>query len=126
MDPINSLSQMLAILRRQMSERATKLRGQSAAAPSSSPERADTADELRDIRRKVQERIQALDADDERRHGKAVRIFLEGVFRREFGDSMLSDPAFYALIDDVQLAMESDPKINQTLHQLVKELAEGS
>ncbi len=126
MDPVNSLSQMLAILRRQMSERATKLSGQSAVASFSSPERAATAEELRDIRRKVQERIRALDAHDERRHGKAVRIFLEGVFRREFGDSMLTDPAFYALIDDVQLAMESDPKINQTLHKLVKELAEGS
>ena len=40
--------------------------------------------------------------------------------------AMLTDPAFYALIDDVQSAMESDPEVNQTLHQLVKELAEGS
>ncbi len=127
MDPVNSLSEMLAILRRQVSERAAKLRAHPAVGPSSSPEStAATAEELQDIRRKLQERIRALDADDERRHGKAVRIFLEGVFRREFGDSMLTDPAFYALIDDVQLAMESDPKVNQTLHRLVKELAEGS
>jgi len=127
LDPINSLSQVLAILRRQMSERAAKLRAPSAGALPPSPENAaTTAEELQDIRRKVQERIRALDAGDERRHGKAVRIFLEGVFRREFGDSMLTDPAFYALIDDVQSAMESDPEVNQTLHQLVKELAEGS
>jgi len=127
LDPINSLSQVLAILRRQMSERAAKLRAQPAGALLPSPENAAaTAEELQDIRRKVQERIRALDPGDERRHGKAVRIFLEGVFRREFGDSMLTDPAFYALIDDVQSAMESDPEVNQTLHQLVKELAEGS
>jgi len=110
-----------------MSERSAKLPAHPAVGPSSSPEStAATAEELQDIRRKVQERIRALGADDERRHGKAVRIFLEGVLRHEFGDSMLADPAFYALIDDVQLAMESDPKVNQTLHQLVKELAEGS
>ena len=125
MDPVSNLSQVLAILRRQMSERSAKLGPQSTLARASTPESAAAAaQELRDVQKKIQQRIRALDADDERRHSKAVRIFLEGVLRREFGDAMINDPAFYALIDDVQLAMESDPGTNESLRGLIRRLAE--
>jgi hypothetical protein len=127
MDPVNNLTQVLQILRRQMSERSAKLGDHSALTPSSSSEgTAAAAEELRDVQKKIQARIRALDPDDQRRHSKAVRIFLEGVFRREFGDAMINDPAFYALIDDVQLAMESDPAVNDTLRALIGRLAEES
>jgi hypothetical protein len=122
-DPVNSLSQVLAILRRQMSERGAKLGTSTVAAPSLSSENA-APDGLLDVQKKIQERIRALDPKDERRHSKAVRLFLEGVFRHEFGDSMLADPAFYMLMDDVQDAMESDSGINQTLRELISEIAE--
>jgi hypothetical protein len=125
MDPVNNLSQVLAVLRRQMSERSAKLGPRSMPAGASTPESsAAAAQELRDIQKKIQLRIRALDADDERRHSKAVRIFLEGVLRREFGDAMINDPAFYSLIDDVQLAMESDPATNESLRGLILRLAE--
>ena len=124
MEPVNSLSQVLSILRRQMSERAGKLGTQSALSLSRSAENTPaSAEALRDVQRKVQERIRARDPNDERRQSKAVRLFLEGVFIHEFGDSMLTDPAFYMLIDDVQLAMESDSGIDQTLRRMVNELS---
>jgi hypothetical protein len=123
-DPVNSLSQVLSVLRRQMSERASKLGSHSALSQSRSAESAITADALLEVQRKVQERIRALDPNDERRQNKAVRLFLEGVFSHEFGDSMLTDPAFYNLIDDVQTAMESDSQIDQALRRMVKELSE--
>jgi hypothetical protein len=123
-DPVNSLSQVLSVLRRQMSERSAKLGNQSALSPSRSAENATSADALVEVQRKVQERIRALDPDDERRQSKAVRFFLEGVLSYEFGDSMLTDPAFYNLIDDVQTAMESDSAIDQALQRMVKELSE--
>jgi hypothetical protein len=108
-----------------MSERGAKLGTSTVAAPSLSSENAAAAaDRLLDVQKKIQERIRALDPKDERRHSKAVRLFLEGVFRHEFGDSMLADPAFYMLMDDVQDAMESDSGINQTLRELISELAE--
>ena len=125
MDPVNNLGQVLAILRRQMSERSAKLGARPGPARGSTPESAPAAaDELRDIQKKIQLRIRALDADDERRHSKAVRIFLEGVLRREFGDTAINDPAFYSLIDDVQLAMESDPGTNESLRGLIRRLSE--
>jgi hypothetical protein len=108
-----------------MAERSTKLGPQSTVARAYTPEgSAAAAQELRDVQKKIQLRIRALDADDERRHSKAVRIFLEGVLRREFGDAMINDPAFYALVDDVQLAMESDPGTNESLRGLIQRLAE--
>jgi hypothetical protein len=125
LDPVNNLGQVLAILRRQMSERSAKLGPQSMLAPASTPEgAAAAAQELRDVQRKVQLRIRALDVDDERRHSKAVRIFLEGVLQREFGDAMINDPAFYTLIDDVQSAMESDPGTSESLRGLIRRLTE--
>jgi hypothetical protein len=125
LDPVSNLGQVLAILRRQMSERSARLGPQSMLARTATPEsEAAAAQELRDVQKKIQLRIRALDADDERRHSKAVRIFLEGVLRREFGDAMINDPAFYALIDDVQLAMESDPGTNESLRGLIRRLAE--
>jgi hypothetical protein len=125
LDPVNNLGQVIAILRRQMSERSAKLGPQSTLARASTPEgMAAAAQELRDVQKKVQLRIRALDVDDERRHSKAVRIFLEGVLRREFGDAMINDPAFYTLMDDVQLAMESDPDTNESLRGLIRKLAE--
>jgi hypothetical protein len=123
MDPVNNLGQVISILRRQMSERSAKLGPQLARASTAESEAA-AAQELRDIQKKIQLRIRALDADDERRHSKAVRIFLEGVLRREFGDTMINDPAFYSLIDDVQLAMESDPGTNESLRGLIRRLCE--
>jgi len=123
-DPVNSLSQVLSVLRRQMSERSAKLGTQSAVSQSRSAESAVTGDALLEVQRKVQERIRALDPNDARRQSKAVRLFLEGVFSHEFGDSMLTDPAFYNLIDDVQTAMESDSEIDQALQRMVKELSE--
>jgi hypothetical protein len=122
-EPVNSLSQVLSILRRQMSERAGKLGAQSLATARSAESPAPVAEALLEVQRKVQERIRALDPNDEKRQSKAVRLFLEGVFRHEFGDSMLTDPAFYALIDDVQVAMESDSGIDQTLRRMVNELS---
>ena len=124
MDPVNSLSQVLSVLRRQMSERAVKLGTQSALSQSRAAESAATGDALLEVQRKVQERIRALDPNDARRQSKAVRLFLEGVFSHEFGDSMLTDPAFYNLIDDVQTAMESDSEIDQALQRMIKELSE--
>ncbi|HZR68369.1 MAG TPA: hypothetical protein VFB01_04855 [Burkholderiales bacterium] len=123
MDPVNNLGQVISILRRQMSERSAKLAPQLARTSTAESEAA-AAQELRDIQKKIQLRIRALDADDERRHSKAVRIFLEGVLRREFGDTMINDPAFYSLIDDVQLAMESDPGTNESLRGLIRRLCE--
>jgi hypothetical protein len=124
LDPVNSLSQVLAVLRRQMSERAAKLGTSAPIGSSSASNGAAAAEALRDIQKRIQERIRALDPNDERRHNKAVRIFLEGVFRREFGDTMLADPAFYTIIDDVQSAMEADPGVSQTLRRVIEELAE--
>ena len=123
MDPVNSLSQVLSILRRQMSERAGKLGAQSLATSRSAESPAPAAEALLEVQRKVQERIRALDPNDEKRQSKAVRLFLEGVFLHEFGDSMLTDPAFYTLLDDVQFAMESDSGIDQTLRRMVNELS---
>jgi len=71
------------------------------------------------VQRKVQGNASAHSTpNDEKRQSKAVRLFLEGLFRHEFGDSMLTDPAFYTLIDDVQFAMESDFGNRQTLRRI--------
>lgn len=54
------------------------------------------------------QRIALISPDDEDRHRKAVRIFLQSELLREFGDGLLNDPQFGTMLDAVQEQMTQD------------------
>lgn len=54
------------------------------------------------------QRLQAIARDDPERRRKAVRLFLESEFAREFGGELLNDPAFPQMLDAVQEQMQAD------------------
>jgi hypothetical protein len=70
----------------------------------------------------IGQRVKALDPDDPNRGKKAFRIFLESVLLTEFGDTLINDPAFYQMVDDVQRAMEEDPRIASAISKAVARL----
>ncbi|HYD79904.1 MAG TPA: hypothetical protein VEC06_08845 [Paucimonas sp.] len=59
----------------------------------------------------IESRVTAIDRLDPERGRKAFRVFLESVILHEFGNELMNDPAFYRLVDDIQLRMEAEPKI---------------
>lgn len=66
----------------------------------------------------VLQRIAALAPDDPDRKRKAVRVFLESTLLREFGQKLVHDPAFPALVDAVQKQLDEDDQLARAAAQL--------
>jgi hypothetical protein len=64
--------------------------------------------------------VLVIDPDDPQRERKAFRIFLESVLLAELGDELINDPAFYQMVEDVQLQMEGDPELASAISQAAK------
>ena len=85
------------------------------------PLRPTQAEAATPITGALAQRIAALSCDAEgRRH--AVRLVLEAQIAREFGDAVLTDPAFPSLIDAVQQQMEGDAHIAAATRALAQAL----
>lgn len=72
------------------------------------------------------QRIRAIGADDPDRRQKAVRVYLESEFAREFGDALLTDPVFPQMVDAVQEQMAGDAQMQAAVHALGDMLLAGS
>jgi hypothetical protein len=71
------------------------------------------------------QRIQAIAEDDPDRPRKAVRIYLESEFAREFGASLLNDPEFAEMLDAVQQRLEDDAQTAGAVQALGRLLLAG-
>jgi hypothetical protein len=69
------------------------------------------------------QRIAALPADDPERPRKAVRLFLESELARAFGQGVLNDPGFPALLQAVLQQMEGDAQTAGAVAELGRLLA---
>lgn len=57
----------------------------------------------------IELRVNQIGRDDPQRGRKAFRIFLETVLLSHFGESLVNDPGFFRMLDEVQGALERDP-----------------
>jgi hypothetical protein len=119
---IDSVQQIVATIRAEMAARVTvgeqqarleKTRLENKAKVAPLPEQQQRMADL------ISQRVKSLDPDDPKRGRKAFRIFLESVLLTEFGDTLINDPGFYQMVDDVQNAMEQDPKIADAIGKAV-------
>ena len=126
MDPINSINQLMAALRRQMAERGERSSRSSDTASSSaarkSTPRQSTKASLEKIQRRIGQRLQHLQAD-ERRGSPGTQIFIESILAWEFGEDVLTDPRFGDLVANVRETMAEDPALQQNLERLLDKLA---
>ncbi|NHZ89932.1 hypothetical protein F2P45_13050 [Massilia sp. CCM 8733] len=119
---ISSVQQIVATIRAEMSSRVgnSDRRGPAMAekpAPRTRPAQASAR-----MSGLLLQRVAALDQADPERGRKAFRIFLESVLLAEFGEALINDPAFYAMVDQVQLTMEDDPQIAGAIAQAAESL----
>lgn len=65
----------------------------------------------------VARRIRAIDETDPDRRRKAFRVFLESVLLAELGQTLINDPGFYQLVEQVQVQMEADTGLAQAIDE---------
>jgi hypothetical protein len=124
MDPINPLDRLTAILRKRVAEN-TGLKGKSASAQSEAAQQTAQRDVSPEVlRKRIEVAIEALDPRDPERNKKAARIFVENVLTWQFGDALLSDSRFVALVDEVQGALEQEPGFHESLMAAVRQSGE--
>ena len=66
------------------------------------------ADEMASL---VLRRIRSIEPADPDRRRKAFRIFIESVLLFEIGPDLVNDPAFHAIVDEVESCMRSEPRL---------------
>jgi hypothetical protein len=124
MEPINPLSRIIDLLRRQAVEATAKTGQKNRAAAASTPDapsdRRQTT--IEQLERQIGDKIRGLDRDAPNLRQRAARIFIESVLAWEFGDRIMNDPRFFALVDHVQSAMESDASIGATIKAMIDDM----
>lgn len=122
MDPINRLNRLVESLRQQMAESSRRLESSPRAAVGETP-RGNARLSLPELRRQIQERIQAVEGTNPEARRRARRIFLESVLVWEFGDNLLADQRHQTLLDNIQAAIENDAELDKQFSALVGELS---
>ena len=122
MEPISNAGQLIEILRKQLTK--SQNRTDVSKKTSSKPEATASATphDIGAVRQNIREKLQRINSNDPKAEQKSIRIFLESVLLWEFGDRLMDDPKFYALLDDVQHSMESDPVVRESLAALMLQL----
>jgi hypothetical protein len=117
MTAIGGVQHIVAAIRAEISSRAQAGAPGRAGTPARQA-RAKPAPASR-MGRLINQRVKALDPDDPQRGRKAFRIFLESVLLDELGEDLINDHSFYQLVDQVQQAMEADPRTSQAIGKAV-------
>lgn len=125
MSGIDSVQQIVATIRAEMAVRANssdphsrseqmrRANRKSAGSPALQQQRMGNL---------INQRVKALDPDDPNRGRKAFRIFLESVLLAEFGETLINDPTFYQMVDEIQRVMEGDSRVADAIDKAVANL----
>jgi len=114
--PINPSAQIAALIRSQVAS----LRKTSGSSGGKDKARQGKLPQEHDIAGLIAQRVLVIAPDDPQRERKAFRIFLESVLLAELGGELINDPAFYQMVEDVQLQMESDPGLASAVSQAAR------
>jgi hypothetical protein len=124
MDPVSNLSKIIETLRRRAIDGTarTSTREKAPATGGGSAAESSRAS-VQELQLRIVERIRQLDPKDADHKRRAARIFVESILAWEFGDKIMSDPRFFALVEHVQAAMESDASIDSTMKSMVEQIS---
>lgn len=120
MDPINSLSRMIELLRRRVSstaptERASKTGVRTRQSQTTRPTRAA-------LKAQIARRLEALDSDDPAHDARASRIFVEAIIAWEFGDEIVNDPKYADMIAQIDGQLQADEQIRSRFADMLRGL----
>lgn len=122
MDPINSLSRIMEMLRRRelsqperpgLKKNTPNKTGHSQSAPKTS---------LQQLEQQITARIKKLPPDEPGTTHKAAGIFIESVLAWEFGQELLQDRRFSEIIKKVETMIEHDPQLKNEMEYFLSHL----
>ncbi|HYD79860.1 MAG TPA: hypothetical protein VEC06_08625 [Paucimonas sp.] len=122
MSPVNNIQQIVAAIRLTMTMRmggsgrpASLLPKERArqSPPSAARSGENALSEL------IARRVQEVDPGDPQRGRRTFRIFLESILLNELGESLINDPSFYIMIDEIQRCMEAEPRASSSIDAAV-------
>lgn len=124
MDPVNSLGNIMEVLRRQISDNAQRLdrAGKTGSQRSAAHATKTNAPAPKELRALIQERIKGLSSNEPQYQHKAKRLFLESVMIWEFGSDIARDQRFGEMLQTIQETLESSPDTQQSLDKLLQQL----
>ena len=118
MDPIDSVSRAVLLLRRRLAARPGQ--AEAAATAAADPAASATAPAMGKVRASIARRLRALDPQEPRFSDRATEAFLEGVLLAEFGSELINEPEFRQLILGVAREMRDDAQTAQQLDKLIE------
>lgn len=116
---IGAVSDLVAVIQAQLSTRAG---GTARPRPAKSEKSAAPRYARENLGRLIELRVKTINRDDPQAGRKAFRVFLEAVLLSQFGEALINDPDFYQMVDEVQLALDSEPGCRVLVDQAVAEL----
>jgi hypothetical protein len=123
MSGIDSVQQIVATIRAEMASRASPALPHSERMRQKNRKATDSPVlQQQRMGKLINQRVKALDPDDPNRGRKAFRIFLESVLLTEFGETLINDPKFYQMVDEIQQVMEGNSRIADAISQAVAKL----
>lgn len=118
MDPIDSISRVMQLLRRRL-----PAPGRPAPAAGSAPGPAATGQQ--DIRDGIAARLSTLDPKTPGYAERATELFVESVLLAEFGEPLTNDPQFRQVILGVAREMRAEPETARDLERLFETLRQA-
>lgn len=116
MTRIDGASELVALIRRQfMPIQPQGPRKASQPAAKTAASKGTTRTPTQDTAALIAQRVRSIPADDPHRRRKAFRIFLESSLLNELGDSLVNDPDFYRLVDQVEEQMSADAQLSEAI-----------
>lgn len=123
MDRIKNISQIMEIVRSQISDKSAALnkKNKSATSRSSSRQKAEKISQQQ-LRYRISSKLKNLNGEQDDIMRRSKVIFLESVFAWEFGDDLRNDPSFPKLIEKILLIMDKDKDTAQQFEQMIRQL----
>lgn len=120
MDPIKPLDGLAEILRKQLGAEVAAKSGTHAVRKSADIQHRQPVQRMpvNALHHKIAEAVARLDPDDPKRNRKLVRLFVENTLSWKFGNELVNDPGFSALVEEVSGALEEQAGL---IEQLAKE-----
>lgn len=125
MEPINGLSNILEVLRRQISDNAQRLDKTGKTGSYRTAENASTsgAASPKELRALIYERLKGMNSNEAQYKHKAKRLFLESVVTWEFGGDIVRDQNFDDMLNSIQDAIDSNAETKVMFDRVIGELS---
>lgn len=122
MDPISGVNPVLDALRKQLAENIERLRksGRLAAAGAGRAAGAAAA-RSESLEAALGRKLSALDRRSPEGRAAATRAFIETALVAEFGQGLLSDPAFGDMVAELSSSLREDPQMREQFDLMLKE-----